>query len=184
MVASSRGEPKEAWRKPMGVDSGLGAGVPESGRGGWDEGLARAVIERHARRPGALLPILHELQATFGYIHREAAALIARSLNLSKAEVFGVIGFYHDFRSAPAGDHVLKICRAEACQSMGAETLVRHLQERRGLRIGQTTADGRLTLEAVYCLGNCALSPAGMLDGELIGRLDAARLDAIVEARA
>jgi len=115
---------------------------------------------------------------------RLALPIVAADLNISKAEVHGAISFYHDFRTAPAGEHVLKICRAEACQSMGAERLVARARERHGLKMGETTADGRLTLEAVYCLGNCALSPAAMLDGELIGRFDAARLDAIVEDRA
>ncbi|MDQ2859645.1 MAG: formate dehydrogenase subunit gamma [Pseudomonadota bacterium] len=184
MVASCDGGPKEAWRKSMGGDTGPEAGVPEYGRDGWDADLARAIVERHRARPGALLPILHALQEAFGYIDREALALIGEGLNISKAEIHGVVSFYHDFRSAPAGAHVLKICRAEACQSMGAERLVRHVEERHGLKVGQTTADGRLTLQAVYCLGNCALSPAAMLDGALIGRLDEARLDAIAKDRA
>ncbi|MGI8840752.1 MAG: formate dehydrogenase subunit gamma [Caulobacteraceae bacterium] len=156
----------------------------KSRRVAWDADLARAIVERHAGRPGALLPILHDLQGAFGYIDREALPIVAEGLNISKAEVHGAISFYHDFRSAPAGAHVLKICRAEACQSMGAESLVARAGERHGLAMGETTADGRLTLEAVYCLGNCALSPAAMLDGELIGRFDATRLDAIVETRA
>ncbi len=163
----------------MGVESGSAGGA----RGAWDADLARAIVERHRGRPGALLPILHELQAAFGYIDREALPIVAAGLNISKAEVHGAISFYHDFRAAPAGDHVLKICRAEACQSMGAESLFARAGQRHGLKMGETTPDGRLTLEAVYCLGNCALSPAAMLDGELIGRFDAARLDAIVEGR-
>jgi len=168
----------------MSVDIGSGARIPGSGRVAWDEALAGEIVARGAARPGALLPILHALQEAFGYIDRQALPIVAEGLNISKAEVFGVASFYHDFKVAPGGAHVLKICRAEACQSMGAEDLVRRLEARRGLRIGETTADGRLTLEAVYCLGNCALSPAAMLDGALIGRLDAARLDAIVEGRA
>ena len=162
----------------------MGEGAVEPRRATWDESVARATVERHRARPGALLPILHDLQAAFGYIDRAALPIVAVGLNISKAEVHGAISFYHDFRTAPAGDHVLKICRAEACQSMGAEALVTHLEGRHGLKMGETTPDGRLTVEAVYCLGNCALSPAAMLDSELIGRFDTARLDAIVEGRA
>lgn len=169
--------------KSMGVAGGPDAGVTESERGAWDADLARAIVERHSGRAGALLPILHDLQGAFGYIDRQALPLVAAALNISKAEVHGVVSFYHDFRSAPAGDHVLKICRAEACQSMGAERLITDMEARHGLRMGETTADGRITVEAAYCLGNCALSPAAMLDGELIGRLDSARLDAMVKER-
>ncbi len=168
----------------MGVGMGSGAGLPEYEPSDWDEALAGEIVARHADRPGALLPILRELQDVFGYIDRAALPIVADGLNISKAEVFGVASFYHDFKPVPGGAHTLKICRAEACQSMGAEALIAEMAARHGLKIGETTTDRRLTLEAVYCLGNCALSPAGMLDGELIGRLDTARLDAIVKDRA
>ena len=127
-----------------------------------------------------MLPILHDLQAAFGYIDASAVSHIAGALNVSKAEVHGVISFYHDFRAAPAGTHVLKLCRAEACQSMGCEDLVAHLAHSHRLAPGETSANGGLTVETVYCLGNCALSPAALLDGELIGRLDRDGLDMIV----
>ncbi len=131
-----------------------------------------------------LLPILHALQHAFGFIHEEADALIARMLNVSQAEVRGVVSFYHDFRRAPAGRRVLKICRAEACQAQGCESLVAHLAKAHGLAPGETSPDGALSLESVYCLGDCALGPAALLDDALIGRLDDARLDAILaEAR-
>ncbi|HEU0217844.1 MAG TPA: formate dehydrogenase subunit gamma [Stellaceae bacterium] len=131
--------------------------------------------------PGGLLPMLHALQREFGYIDREAVRLVAQALNLSRAEVHGVVSFYHDFRSAPPGQHVLKLCRAEACQSMGADALAAGARER--LRIGwsETTPDGRVTLEPVFCLGLCACAPAAMLDGRVFGRLDATRLDGLID---
>ena len=126
-----------------------------------------------------MLPILHAIQEEFGYIPREAEPVIAAALNLTRAEVHGVISFYHDFRREPAGRHVLKICRAEACQSMGSEVNAHRLLERLGLDWGETTPDGRITIDAVYCLGLCATAPSALLDGEPVGRLDAARLEAL-----
>lgn len=146
----------------------------------FDEARARAVIADHAHLQGATLPILHALQDAFGYIDERAIPLIAEALNLSRAEVHGVVSFYHDFRRQPAGRHVLKICRAEACQSMGVDKLIERLELMHRLRVGETSGDGGLTVEAVYCLGNCALSPAALVDGEPVGRLDNAELDAIV----
>lgn len=158
-----------------------GGATPLKGFGQiWDQGLAQALIAGKTGLQGAMLPILHELQNAFGYVDSRAVPLIAEALNVSKAEVHGVISFYHDFRSVPAGKHVLKICRAEACQSMGCEALVAHLAATHHLAPGDTSRDGGLTVETVYCLGNCALSPAALLDGELIGRLDASELDMIV----
>jgi formate dehydrogenase subunit gamma len=147
----------------------------------WDAVEAQEIVGRLKHLPGATLPILHALQDRFGYVDRVAVPVIAKALNLSQAEIHGVISFYHDFRAAPAGDHVIKLCRAEACQSMGCRTLEAHAQRRLGIEFGQTTADRRFTLEPVYCLGNCALSPAMMIDGELHGRVDAARFDALLE---
>jgi formate dehydrogenase subunit gamma len=106
---------------------------------------------------------------------------LAHALNLSQAEVHGVISFYHDFRSAPPGRHVLKVCRAEACQALGANGLVDHIVARLGAKLGETSADGAVTVEAVYCLGNCALSPAVLLDGKLVGRVDAKRADELLD---
>ena len=146
----------------------------------WDLGQAQGIIDAKSALQGAMLPILHELQHAFGYVDTAAVPLIADALNVSKAEVHGVISFYHDFRSAPAGRHLLKICRAEACQSMGCEALVSHLAHTHHLAPGETSKDGGLTVETVYCLGNCALSPAALLDDELIGRLDRDHLDMIV----
>jgi len=131
--------------------------------------------------PGALLPILHALQEEFGYIDDAMIPLIAEGLNISHAEVHGVISFYHDFRRAPAGRHVLQICRAESCQSMGCNSLIAHVEKNLGVKLGETTADGNITLRPVYCLGNCALSPAVMLDGQPYGRVSAAVADSLIE---
>jgi formate dehydrogenase subunit gamma len=131
--------------------------------------------------PGALLPILHALQEEFGYIDDAMIPLIAEALNISHAEVHGVISFYHDFRRAPAGKHVLQICRAESCQSMGCNSLISHVEKNLGVKMGETSEDGNFTLRPVYCLGNCALSPAVMLDGQPYGRVSAAVADSLIE---
>ncbi len=146
----------------------------------WDREAARAVIIGERARPGALLPILHALQAEFGYIDRAAIPLIAEILNLSRAEVYGVVTFYHDFRSTPPGRHVLKLCRAEACQSTGGGALAARAEARLGVALGNTSPDGAVTLEPVYCLGLCATAPAAMIDGRPVGRLDEAKLDALL----
>ena len=142
----------------------------------WNEADAAAIIAAHADRPGAMLPLLHALQENFGCVPEPATALIADALNLTRAEVHGVISFYHDFRREPAGRRTLRLCRAEACQSMGADAVAARLLDRLGIGWGETTADGELTVEAVYCLGLCATAPAALLDGEPIGRLDSAVL--------
>jgi formate dehydrogenase subunit gamma len=147
----------------------------------WDADRARAVILERERLPGALLPILHALQEEFGYIHPDATPLIATALNLSRAEVHGVISFYHHFRTSPAGRHTLWICRAESCQAMGCEALVEHVEKRAGVKLGETTADGSLTVEQVFCLGNCALSPAVLLDGQPYGRVTPNIADFLVD---
>lgn len=152
--------------------------------GSWNSATARAIIDRFSPLEGPMLPILHALQHEFGCVPREAVVLIAERLNLSRAEVHGVISFYHDFREAPAGRHVLKLCRAEACQSVGSEANSRRLLDALGLDWGGTTPDGRLTVEAVYCLGLCATAPGALFDGAPIGRADAAMLHGLVEAAA
>lgn len=138
----------------------------------------RAILEAHDGREGALLPILHDVQAAFGFIPDTALAPIADALRLSRAEVAGVVGFYHDFRRKPAGRHVIKLCRAEACQAMGGEAVQARLEAALGMRLGETV--GAVTLEAIYCLGLCACAPAAMLGERLIGRLDAAAVDGLV----
>ena len=149
---------------------------------GFDVALAREIIDRRRSTPGATLPILHDLQHRFGYIDEAAIPLIAEALNISKAEALGVVSFYPDFRRAPAHGRVLKLCRAESCQAMGCEELVDHLTARHGIKPDAATAASGLEVETVYCLGNCALSPAALLDGAPIGRLDRERIDAIVLA--
>ena len=146
----------------------------------WEEGRARALIAERAALPGAVLPILHALQEHFGYVDPAALPLVAEALNLSRAEVHGVVTFYHDFRQTPPGLHVVRVCRAEACQSMGADRLAAHIKDRLGIDFHQTSPDGRVTLEPVFCLGNCACSPALMLDGKLHGRVDAAAFDQLM----
>lgn len=147
----------------------------------WDETTARRLIDVRKGLPGALLPILHALQETFGYVDPEIVPAIAKALNLSRAEVHGVISFYHDFRDHPPGAHVVRVCRAEACQSMGNERLIAHAKQRLGVDFHRTTADGRFTLEAVYCLGNCACAPALTLDNKVYGRVDPGRLDQLLD---
>jgi formate dehydrogenase subunit gamma len=148
----------------------------------WDADLALSRINALAHLPGALLPILHALQDEFGYIDKAAVPLVAGALNLSRAEVHGVISFYHDFRDTPPGRHVLRLCRAESCQSMGCETVIRHVENRLGAKLGETTEDRSFTLEAVYCLGNCALSPALMFDGEPYGRVSSEVADFLIDS--
>ncbi len=132
--------------------------------------------------PGALLPILHRVQERLGFIPPAVLPQIAQALNLSRAEVHGVVTFYHDFRQRPPGKCVVKVCQAEACQAMGAEQLTQHASRRVGAPLGETSLDGAYRLEAVYCLGNCALSPAVMIDNELYGRVTPQRFDALIDA--
>ena len=146
----------------------------------WDKEIALERIREHLDREGPLLPILHALQHEFGYIEEAAEPLIAEALNITRAEVHGVVTFYHDFRREPAGRHVLKLCRAEACQAAGGDPLVLRAEARLGVPMGETAADGSVTLEPVYCLGLCALAPSAMLDGRMVARLDETRLDALL----
>ena len=146
---------------------------------GQELGKLRAFLGPDASSQSALLPVLHAVQAEFGFVAWEAFPVIADALNISQAEVRGVVSFYHDFRLEPAGRHVLKICKAEACQSMGCDTLAAHIEARHALKPGETMPDGSLTIENVYCLGNCGLAPAALLDDELIGRVTCDRIDSI-----
>ena len=145
------------------------------------ESAAVAVVVDELRdKPGALLSILHAVQQRLGYVPPAAVPGIASALNLSRAEVHGVISFYHQFRSTPPGRHVLQVCRAEACQAMGSRALAAHARERLGVEFGQTTADGAITLQAVYCLGNCACPPSVRIGDAVYARVDAARFDRLV----
>lgn len=146
-----------------------------------DIALAKKRIEGFQDTPGALVPMLHALQEEFGYVDEAAVPLLAEALNLSRAEVHGVISFYHGFRQGAPGKHVLKICRSESCQAMGCNQLIEHVEKNLGVKMGETTADGNFTLEPVYCLGNCALSPASMLDGQPYGKVTASVADALIE---
>ena len=146
------------------------------------DATVRRIVDAHQAIEGPALPILHAVQEAFGYIPEAAIPLIAEELNITRAEMHGVVTFYHDFRREPAGRHVLKLCQAEACQSMGSETVATKVKRRLGIGFHETTADGAVTLEPVYCLGLCACSPAAMLDGAVIGRLDDQAIDNIVDA--
>lgn len=140
----------------------------------------RSVISPLASLEGPLLPMLHALQDNYGYVPQACVPVLADVLNLGRAEVHGVISFYHDFRDHPTGRHVLKICRAEACQSMGANALAEATLRKLGVGWHDTTPDGRVTVEPVYCLGMCACAPAAMIDGKVVGRVDDARMDRIL----
>lgn len=145
----------------------------------WDDDSARLIIASLAHLDGATLPILHALQQEFGYVDARAVPLIAEALNLSRADIHGTISFYHDFRSDPPPRRIVKLCRAEACQALGCESLVAHLAQERGIVVDAALPGGELAVETVYCLGNCALGPSAMVDGELFGRVDAERLAAL-----
>lgn len=138
-----------------------------------EEMRIREIASAHLGKEGPLLPILHDIQAVFAYVPTQTAAVLADVLNLGRAEVHGVITFYHDFRASPAGRHIIKLCRAEACQAMGANALAQTLQRELGIGWGETTPDGAVTLEPVFCLGLCACAPAAMVDGKLRGRATA-----------
>jgi formate dehydrogenase subunit gamma len=142
---------------------------------------AKEVAGRHGNRPDALLEILHDLQHELGLVPESVLPVLAKALNLSRAEVYGVVSFYHDFRHTPAGRHVVKVCRAESCQSMQGNELAAAAQNTLKVKFGETTPDGAITLEAVYCLGNCALSPAIMVDGRLLGRVNAQKFGRIAQ---
>jgi formate dehydrogenase subunit gamma len=150
----------------------------------WDAGRGAEIISAHTHHEGPTIVILHAIQEAFGYIPEPVIPMIADALNLSRAEVHGVFTFYHDFRHEPAGKHVLKLCRAEACQAAGGDALAAHAENKLGIAIGNTTADGRVTLEPIYCLGLCATAPSAMLDGRVVGRLDIKRInDLVAEAQ-
>lgn len=138
-------------------------------------------IGKYAGTAGGLLPLLREVQDALGHIPQDQVPVIARAMGLSRAEVHGVIGFYHDFSRQPRGRKVIQLCRAEACQAMGARQLEAHAKKRLGIGYGETTADGRFTLEPVYCLGNCACSPSLRIDNDVYARVDSRRFDQLLE---
>ena len=142
----------------------------------WSEDRAATILREHGSGEGRLLPVLHAVQAAFGHVPAAAVPLLADHFNLSRAEVHGTISFYHDFRHQPPGRHVLKLCRAEACQAMGADRLHDNVKQQLGIGWHGTTGDGRVTLEPVFCLGLCATAPAALLDDKPLVRLEAAAL--------
>ena len=146
----------------------------------WSAERTAQIVSEHRGTEGPLLPILHAIAHTFGHIPEDAVPIVAQALNLSRAEVHGVVTFYHDFKTEPRGRHVLKLCRAEACQAAGGDKLAARAEAALGVSIGDTTPDRRVTLEPVYCLGLCATAPSAMLDDRVVGRLDEKRLDALV----
>lgn len=144
-------------------------------------GVVANAVSKYANCPGGLMPLLHEVKASLGYIPKENVPDIARGMGLSRAEVHGVISFYHDFHDHPRGNTTVQVCRAEACQAMGSRQLEAHVKNRLGIDYGETTADGRFSLEPVYCLGNCACSPSVRIDDDIFARVDAARFDELLE---
>ncbi len=156
--------------------------LPPHQQGGPDDVAARTrqILDAHAELEGPLLPVLHAVQAEFGHIPEAAVPEIVQALALSRAEVHGVISFYHDFRTTPAGRRVIRLCRAEACQATGGDVLAADIRARLGIDWGETTADGRVTLEPAFCLGLCACGPAALIDDRPAGRLDTARLEALL----
>ncbi|MBB4301337.1 formate dehydrogenase subunit gamma [Rhodobium orientis] len=140
----------------------------------------RSLIEARMHLEGPMLPIVHAIQAEYGYVPEMALPLIADALNLTAAEVHGVVSFYHDFRHAPTGRHVVKICRAEACQASGGTAIAEHTLKKLGIDWNGTTENGAVTVEPVYCLGLCACGPAAMVDGTVVGRVDDARMDKLL----
>ena len=145
----------------------------------------RRIVAQHKERPGPLLEILHGIQAAFGYVPAGVIPVVAEELNISRAEVHGVVTFYHFFRHERPGAHTVSLCQAESCQSMGAEALAEHARQRLGIDFHQTTADKTVSLEPVYCLGNCSLGPSIMIDNQLQGRVSPRRFDELMaKARA
>ncbi len=143
--------------------------------------VVSSVVKKYADIPGGLMPLLHEIQASMGHIPKDSVADIASGLNLSRAEVHGVISFYHDFHDQPRGHTTIHLCRAEACQAMGSRKLETHVKARLGIDYGGTTTDGRFSLEPVYCLGNCACSPSIRIGDEVFARIDAHRFDKLLD---
>jgi formate dehydrogenase subunit gamma len=149
----------------------------------YDAAIASEIINSFGAKPEMLVQILHAFVDRYSYISEAAIRQIADELNLSRAEVHGVVHFYHDFRTAPPGRHVVRICQAESCQAMGSRALTAHAERTLGVRLHETTADGEITLEPVYCLGNCACSPALMIDNQVYGRVDSGQFDRLVQGK-
>jgi formate dehydrogenase subunit gamma len=164
-------------------DSRMDSTAARDGAASGDTAAIRELAAALSAKPGALLPILHAVQDRFGYVPESAIPIIAGTLNLSRAEVHGVVSFYHFFRTSPPGQQTLYVCRAEACQAMGARGLERHIKDKLGVGFHETTSDGRFSLEPVYCLGNCACSPSVMVGETVYGRVTPERFDALLEPK-
>ena len=149
----------------------------------WDQDEARSIVSGLSHLEGATLPILHALQEEFGYVDPQAVPLIAEALNLSRADVHGTISFYHDFRTAPPPRRIVKLCRAEACQALGCDTVVEELARAHGIVVDEQGGPDKAVVETVYCLGNCALGLSALVEGELLGRVDADRIASLCGAR-
>lgn len=147
----------------------------------YDKNIAAEIIRRFDAKPEMLVQILHEFVERYTFVSDEAIRQIADAVNLSRAEVHGVVSFYHDFRTTPAGKRVIRICQAESCQAMGSRDLTAHAEKKTGVSLGETSSDGALTLEPVYCLGNCACSPAIMDGDRVYGRVDADAFDQVLD---
>ena len=148
----------------------------------YDASIAAEIINKYEARPEMLVQILHGFVERYGFVGDDAIRQIAQELNLSRAEVQGVVSYYHDFRTEPPGEHVVKICQAEACQAMGSRALTAHAEEKLGVALNNTRSDGGVTLEPVYCLGNCACSPAVMIGEKVYGRVDSEKLDGLLDS--
>jgi formate dehydrogenase subunit gamma len=148
---------------------------------GWNTKRVEEIVAAHAHLEGPLLPILHAIQAEYGFVPRDAIPVVAQALNLTRAEVYGVVSFYHDFRDKPAGRHVVRLCRAEACQAMGANAIAAKILAHFKIGWGETSADGKVTVNPVYCLGLCSVAPSALIDGTPHGRVDPPHLIAMAE---
>lgn len=148
----------------------------------WNEDRAAEIIATKIDLEGAALPILHALQHAFGCVPTASVPMVAKALNLTRAEVHGIVTFYHEFRRTPPGRHVLHLCRAEACQAMGADRVAADVRANLAIDWHGTTEDGAVTLEPVFCLGLCAIGPAALLDGAPLARLNAGKVAAALEA--
>ena len=164
----------------VGVTRKITTGVVELGISQSEQQSISDLVGQYKALPGALLPLLHAIQGDIGYVPDSAVPIIAKGLNLSRAEVHGVISFYHHFKTSPVGRHIVQICRAEACQSMGSRQLEAYAKQTLGIDYGETTVDGSVTLEPVYCLGNCACSPSVRINDDVYARVDADRFDQLV----
>jgi formate dehydrogenase subunit gamma len=143
--------------------------------------VVQGILDAHRGVEGSALPILHDVQEAIGYVPDEVLPLIAEDLNISRAEMYGIVTFYHDFRRQPAARHTLKVCRAEACQARGSDRVADAIEGALGIRFGETSPDGRVTLEAVYCLGLCAVGPSALLDGKVVARLTEAKVASLAK---